>query len=272
MPEKHTIPESWPLKVGVGKASHKGMVRDHNEDSLVSFEFLFGEDATERFFGLYAVADGIGGYESGEVASRLALLVFAENVVRSLLLPGLNGETYRLNREFALQMLTEGVKAANYEVYTQVQAAESGMGTTLAAVLIIDTMAYITNVGDSRVYLLDGGQLRQITNDHSLVASLVAAGEITPEEVYTHPRRNIITRSLGTQLDIEVDLFTEELHASDSLMLCSDGLWEMVRDNEIREVVLEADGAQSACERLVKLANQNGGVDNISVIMVKVSP
>jgi serine/threonine protein phosphatase PrpC len=169
-----------------------------------------------------------------------------------------------------LQILTEGVKIANNQVYTQ--AEQSGMATTLAAVLIIDTMAYIANVGDSRVYLLNRGQLRQITNDHSLVASLVAAGEITPEEAYTHPRRNIITRCLGTQPDIQVDLFTEELHSGDSLLLCSDGLWEMVRNNKIQEAAIEANDAQSACERLVKLANQNGGVDNVSVIMVKVSP
>lgn len=270
MTEKHPILESWTPKVEVGKASHKGIVRDHNEDCLVSFELLFDKDATERFFGLYAVADGIGGYEGGEIASRLALLVFAENVVGSLLLPGLNSETHRLNQEVALQILTEGVKTANNQVYTQ--AEQSGMGTTLAAVLIIDTMAYIANVGDSRVYLLNQGQLRQITNDHSLVASLVAANEVTPEEVYTHPRRNIITRCLGTEPDVEVDLFTEELHPGGSLLLCSDGLWEMVRDNEIQEAVIKADDAQSACERLVKLANQNGGVDNVSVIMVKVSP
>jgi len=270
MPEKHTGLESRPVKVEVGKASHKGMVRDHNEDSLVSLELLFDEDATERFFGLYAIADGIGGYEGGEIASRLALLVFTENVIGSLRLPGLNSETYRLNQEVALQILTEGVKTANNQVYTQ--AKQSGMGTTLAAGLIIDTMAYIANVGDSRVYLLNQGQLRQITNDHSLVASLVATGEITPEEVYTHPRRNIITRCLGMQPDIEVDLFTEELHSGDSLLLCSDGLWEMVRDHEIREAAIKADDVQSACERLVKLANRNGGVDNVSVIMVRVSP
>ena len=270
MPEKPANSKSLPLTVEVGKASHKGMVRNHNEDSLVSFEFLCSENATERFFGFYAVADGVGGYEGGEVASRLALLVFAENVVRALLLPGPNSETYRLNQEVALQILTKAVKAANNQVCTQ--AEQSGRGTTLAAVLTIDTMAYIANVGDSRVYLLNQGQLRQMTNDHSLVASLVAAGEITPEEVYTHPRRNIITRYLGMQPDIEVDLFTEELHPGDSLLLCSDGLWEMVRNNEIQEAAIKADEAQSACERLVKLANQNGGVDNVSVIMVKVSP
>lgn len=269
MPEKQTGLESWSLKVEVGKASQKGMVRSHNEDSLVSFELLFDEDATERFLGLYAVADGIGGYEDGEIASRLALLVFAENVVGSFLLPGLNSKRHRLNQEVALQILTEGVKTANNQVYTQ--AEKSGMGTTLTAVLIINKMAYIANVGDSRVYLLDQGRLRQITNDHSLVASLVAAGEITPEEVYTHPRRNIITRCLGTEPDVEVDFFTEELHPGDSLLLCSDGLWEMVRDNEIQEAAIKRDDAQSACERLVKLANQNGGVDNVSVIMVKVS-
>ena len=271
MPEKHTNPESFQVKIEVGKSTHKGLVRTHNEDSLMSIELSSGEgNLKERFIGLYAVADGLGGYEGGEIASSLALRTLEETIAKSLMSSGLNGKTQRLNQEVASQILTEGVKSANNQVHTE--AGQSGMGTTLAAVLIINKMAYIANVGDSRVYLLDQGQLRQITNDHSLVASLVAAGEITPEEVYTHPQRNIITRSLGTRLDIEVDLFTKELHPSDSLMLCSDGLWEMVRDNEIREVVLEADGAQSACERLVKLANQNGGVDNISVIIVKVSP
>lgn len=260
-----------PVKVEAGKASHKGLVRSLNEDSLLSLELLLGEGSEGMFFGLYSVADGVGGYEGGEIASSLALRVLAKSVISSLLLPESPAEPPASNQEFALQALADGVRAANSEVCAESQARGNGMGTTLAAVLVINSTAYIANVGDSRVYLLQGGQLRQVTTDHSLVATLVAAGEITPEEVYTHPRRNIITRCLGTAEDLEVDLFLEELKPGNSLLLCSDGLWEMVRDTEIRDVMLKGKGPRVACEQLVELANQNGGVDNISVIIVKVT-
>lgn len=245
------------------------MVRSLNEDGLLSMELSSVEKTEGMFFGLYAVADGIGGCEGGEIASNLALRVLVDSIVTFLLLPGLRAEARSLFQEFALQTLTEGVKAANNEVYVQAQAKGTNMGTTLAAVLMIDTTAYIANVGDSRIYLLEGEQLRQVTTDHSLVAALVATGEITPEEIYTHPRRNVITRCLGTQPNIEGDTFTETLKPGSSLLLCSDGLWEMVRDDEIRDVVLGTQNPQSTCEQLIELANQNGGVDNISVIAVK---
>ena len=264
---------SWkPIKVEIGQSTHKGKVRTHNEDSLMSLVLSSGEGGLkETFIGIYAVADGLGGYEGGEIASSLTLRMLAENIVSSPFLPRLKSETNTLSQESALQVLTEGVKAANNEVYAQGQAKDNGMGTTLAAVMIIDTTAYIANVGDSRVYLLGRGQFRQITSDHSLVASLVTAGEITPEEIYTHPRRNIITRYVGMQQDIEVDLFTEELKSGVSVILCSDGLWEMVRDNIIRDVMLNTDNVQTACRQLVEIANRNGGADNISVIAIKVT-
>jgi protein phosphatase len=252
-----------------GKASHKGIVRSLNEDGLLSMELSFVEGTKDMFFGLYAVADGVGGREDGEIASNLALRTLATNTVESLLLPGLRGEL-SLTRELALQGLKDGVKIANSAVYHEGQTKGSNMGTTMAAALVINKSVYIANVGDSRVYLLYGGQLRQVTSDHSLVASLVAAGKISPEEIYTHPQRNIITRCLGTQQDIEVDLFTEESKPATSLILCSDGLWEMMRDDEIKDIVLKADSPQTACERLIELANNNGGVDNISVIVVKI--
>ena len=258
------------VTVRSGKASHKGMVRSRNEDGLLSMELSSVEGTEGMFFGLYAVADGIGGCEGGEIASNLALRVLAESIVKSLLLPRLRPEMHSLNKEFVLQALTEGVDVANNGIYIQAQTKGNNMGTTLAVVLIINATAYIANVGDSRIYLLEGEQLRQVTTDHSLVASLVAAGEITPEEIYTHPRRNIITRCLGMQPEIEVDIFVEELKSADSLLVCSDGLWEMVRDDEIKDVVLRAQNPQAVCEQLIELANQNGGVDNVSMIVAKV--
>jgi serine/threonine protein phosphatase PrpC len=254
-----------------GKASHKGMVRSLNEDSFLSLELSLEEGGESVLFGLYAVADGVGGCEGGEIASSLALKVLAAGIIDSLLLPALQLDSTNLTQESILQRLGEGVKRANSEVYLEGQAEGSDMSTTLAVALVINKTVYVANVGDSRVYLSDEGQLRQMTNDHSFVASLVAVGEITPEEIYTHPYRHIITRCLGTQGDVEVDLFTEELRPGDSLLLCSDGLWEMVKDNKIKEVLLQSSSPQSACEQLIELANENGGVDNISAVIVKVT-
>ena len=254
-----------------GKASHKGMVRSLNEDGLLSIELSSVEGTEDMFLGLYAVADGVGGCERGEIASNLALRVLAASAVKSFLLPILRQETHSLNKESVLRALTEGVEVANNEIYIQAQNKGINMGTTLAAALIVNDTAYIANIGDSRIYLLEGEQLRQVTTDHSLVAALVAAGDISPDEIYTHPRRNIITRCLGAQRNVEVDLFAETLKPGSALLLCSDGLWEMVRDDEIRDVVFKAQTPQDACEQLVELANRNGGVDNISVIVVKVT-
>lgn len=257
-------------KTEVGQASHVGLVRALNEDTLLTLELRLGRSPAGISFGLYAVADGVGGHEAGEIASNLALRMLAESIVKSLLLPRLRPEMHSLFQESTLQILAEGVEAANNEVYSQAQAKGNNMGTTLAAVLIVDTTVYIANVGDSRIYLLEGAQLRQVTTDHSLVASLVAAGEITSKAIYTHPQRNIVTRCLGMRQDIEVDIFVEELKPGDSLLACSDGLWEMVRDDKINEVLLQSSSPQLACEQLVELSNRNGGVDNVSVIVAKV--
>lgn len=272
MPEENTNLDYWQSKIQVGKVTHKGMVRTHNEDTLLSIEPLSSKGILEeKYIGLFAVADGLGGYEGGEIASSLALRVLAENIVKSLFLSELGGKPSVVNDELISKVLTQAVRAANSEIYAQSQVQGNNMSTTLVAALLVNNTAYIANVGDSRIYLLQGEELRQITTDHSLVAALVAAGEITPEEVYAHPRRNVITRCLGIQQSVEADLFTKVLKPGNSLLLCSDGLWEMVRNNEIRDVVLRAQNPQAACEQLVELANQNGGVDNISVIVVKVT-
>lgn len=259
------------FRVDVGQATHQGMVRFLNEDRLLMLQCRLDGASEGTSYGLYVVADGVGGYQAGGIASDLAVRVLAMSLVNSLALTGSKEKLPRLDQQYISKALSEAVKAAHREVYAHGKLKGTDMGTTLAAALTINNTAYIANVGDSRVYLLEEKKLRQITTDHSIVAALLAAGLITAQEIYSHPRRNIITRSLGIQEDVMVDLFKEELKSSTSLLLCSDGLWEMVKDDKIEEILLKVERPQSACEQLLELANQSGGMDNISVIIVKVS-
>jgi len=145
-----------------------------------------------------------------------------------------------------------------------------GMGATVTAALVMDGQAFIANVGDSRTYLLRDGKLQRVTRDHSLVARLVEAGQIEPDEVYDHPSRNLIYRSLGAgHAEVDVDIFDVRMQAGDALLLCSDGLWEMVRDPQLQKIIVETDDVEKTCETLVKAANENGGEDNITAVLVR---
>lgn len=154
--------------------------------------------------------------------------------------------------------------------YGQQHSEARGLGSTLTAALIVGEQAYIANVGDSRTYLLRDGKLQRVTHDHSLVERLVEAGQIDADEVYDHPHRNLIYRSLGAgRAEVEVDLFTETLRSNDALLLCSDGLWEMVRDQQLESILTEVSDPVEACELLIERANENGGEDNITAVLVR---
>ena len=251
------------INADVGLATHTGMVRSINEDSIICTDLPQVYIAVK----ICAVADGLGGYEGGEIASKVALEAFIKSVTDSI--SKLDNDAKKRDSDFITHTLIEAVQAANTEVYVQAQSGNRRMATTLAAVLILDAKAYVVNVGDSRVYSLDGDNLRRITTDHSLVAELVASGTITPDEIYTHPQRNMITRCLGVQSDVQADTFIEDFKPGKLLLICSDGLWEMVRDAQIKEILLRSSSAQAACDSLVEVANKNGGKDNISVIIIK---
>jgi PPM family protein phosphatase len=253
----------------VGKATDKGAVRRQNEDSLLALELGLTGGNEAILAGLFAVADGVGGNEGGEIASSTALRVLSFSTVKALMAPSTKMRKDGITPKAALKILRKSAQMANREVYKRAVAINNDMGTTLAAVLVAGNTACIVNAGDSRVYLFDGKALEPITHDHSLVAELVAAGEITTEEIYNHPQRNIITRCLGVQPDLEMDQFTREIRPGTGLVICSDGLWEMVREGEMGDIIWRAESPQAACDELIAAANRNGGRDNISVIIVK---
>jgi serine/threonine protein phosphatase PrpC len=261
------------IHLSFGFKSDVGMVREIDEDSVMAAVLAGAAESFHFNLAFFAVADGMGGYEKGEVASKLTLQVIAGELLQKLFLPLMQEDVKTVMEDSVKEHLKEAVKVANTRVYQLGKelsgSEESGMGCTLTMAVIVEDMAYIANVGDSRTYLLNAAGLKRITVDHSLVETLVERGEIRPEEVYTHPRRNIITRSIGSA-NVEVDTFVHKLNPGDQLILCCDGLWEMIQDiHEIQDIVNNAGNPQIASNELIKKANDYGGEDNISVIVVK---
>jgi serine/threonine protein phosphatase PrpC len=194
----------------------------------------------------------------------------AEKMATDLLVPELTGGVDAQSFD-AQRWLTDAVQAANLAVYTHRQSAGTNMGTTLVAALVIGNTAHIANVGDSRAYLINDDGIRQITTDHSLVERLIALGQITPDEARIHPQRNVIYRTVGDKEEAEIDLFVQQLNPGDSLLLCSDGLSGKVEDVEIWRLGRRGRSPQEACEQLVQAANDNGGDDNVTVIIIQAS-
>ncbi|HEY7848693.1 MAG TPA: protein phosphatase 2C domain-containing protein [Ktedonobacterales bacterium] len=198
-------------------------------------------------------ADGATGDETEEAGATRHLL---ETVVRQHF-----GDKLRAAVEHSSQAIVD---------YGADHREARGMGATVTAALVMDGQAFIANVGDSRTYLLRDGKLQPVTRDHSLVARLVEAGQIEPEDVYDHPSRNLIYRSLGAgHAEVDVDIFDEQLRAGDVLLLCSDGLWEMIRNPQLQKIISESDDVEQACATLIKVANENGGEDNITAVLVR---
>lgn len=257
------------LAIQVGSDINAGVERrlKPNEDTLlVTHGVIPSSSGAPKPFVLLIVADGMGGQGHGREASQLAVRSLADTLSGSL-----GGKPF--SPENVLSLLREGIQSANLAVYQRNQQQKTRMGTTMTATLLVDTTAYVAHVGDSRFYLYrEPIGLTQITQDHSLVAALVTAGVIQAEDIYTHPNRNLIYRSLGEKPTVEVDTHTVPLATGDVLLLCSDGLWEMVRDQQIAARLTSSlpDPARMA-HALVQSALTGGGVDNISVIVAQVS-
>ena len=253
----------------VGTRSDPGIKRKYkpNEDSLFAAQGILSPPSQPQLFGLFVVADGMGGHANGEDASQLAIQTIA-----NYMLPLLTKNPTMKNEQY-IQLLVEGIQQANLAVHQNNVQQHGDMGTTVTATLLVDTVAYVANVGDSRTYLYRPSEgLKKVTVDHSVVASLVEAGIIKPDDIYTHPKRNQIYRSLGEKAAVEVDSFTVQLQAGDKLLLCSDGLWDMVRDPQIEAVIKSTDTNPSLTgEALIQSALDGGGEDNVSVIVVHVT-
>ena len=267
--EETEAPKAQGFRLIVGQRSDPGMIRELDEDSLLALTLAPTYQAhTGPVLGLFAVADGMGGHEGGEVASKMALQVLAGQLMRDVVLPEIAGEL-ALDEDI-LARLRQATMAANDAVYLARQKRGNDMGTTLTTALIRDDHLFVAHVGDCRAYRWNAQGLEQLTVDHSVVAGMVSRGEAAPEEVYTHPHRSVIYRCIGDRPTVEVDADILPLSLGDRIILCCDGLWEMIRDEGIEDVMLQEPSPQPACDLLVKHANLAGGEDNISIIIVQV--
>lgn len=235
----------------VGVRTDAGRIRELNEDA-----FFIGED-------LYAVADGMGGHDAGEVASFIAVDTLREFSSTA----GAIGEG-----DDPRGPLAEVVRRINGKIYlrSQLDPACAGMGTTLTVALLVRNCVYFVHVGDSRAYLVRGNGITQITDDHSVVGELLRKGGITVEEARYHPQRNVITRALGISPYVEADFHRVPLCQGDILLLCTDGLTNAIRDEEIRNILCSTADPQSAADALVDLAIERGGHDNITALVITV--
>lgn len=240
----------------IGVKTDTGRIRDNNQDAY----YL----PSDKNVPLFIIADGMGGHKAGEIASSLAIDLISENFNKFLDMENVNEENIKEN-------ILKSINKANEKIYKKAMKEEdcSGMGTTVTLAYISNKNLYIGHVGDSRAYAFKDGNLLQITEDHSLVEELIKNGSISKEEAKYHPQRNIITRAVGTSKNIEVDIMALSKKTVEILLLCTDGLTSMLDDDEIKNTLINSENMQLACEDLVKLSNDKGGYDNITVLAIK---
>ena len=256
------------FRLAIGTGLDTGITRKNkpNEDNLLAIQGMHTYNKASHPFGLFIVADGMGGHSKGQEASRMAIQHIRDVVMSTLL------SNAEIDGEHARELLLDGVQHAHLAIYQHNRQHQIDMGTTLTTAMLVDTTIVVANVGDSRTYRYneqDG--LRQVTKDHSLVAQLFERGEISEDDIYIHPQRNEIFRCLGEKASVLTDTFTLSLEAGSTFLLCSDGLWEMVKNARIEEILRDTlPNAVKTSEALIQAALDGGGKDNISAIVVHV--
>ncbi|MGB7604041.1 MAG: Stp1/IreP family PP2C-type Ser/Thr phosphatase [Lutisporaceae bacterium] len=246
-----------------------GLVRKVNEDDFICLrlnDLLEMKNTTADLY-LCIVADGMGGRNAGEVASSMAVHEIVEFIKEQYMSVLIENET---DESKIFELIKDAIVYSNDKIYKKSLLTSEcvGMGTTLSMILVKDNSLYYGHVGDSRIYIIRENEIARITEDHSLVAELVKQGSIKPEEANSHPQKNIITRAVGTEYGIEVDIGKQDIIEGDYILLCTDGLSNLISDKEMLNLVFEASDVDQACEKLINKAKENGGFDNITVVVI----
>jgi len=260
---QNVLYETQQLIAAIGQSV--GKQREHNEDSLVAITATLVGNAASVPFGLYVVADGMGGHQFGEVASNAAIHVVAGQIMRKL-----HSFLFNMPTQQPDEPLQEIMETAFQDAHRLVQREAPGSGTTLTAALVIGQQVTIGHVGDSRAYAVyPAGRIEQLTRDHSLVKRLEELGHLNKEEAANFPHRNVLIRALGQGEALETDVFTVPFPHNGYLMLCSDGLWGVVAEQDILRSISDAPNLHRACQNMVDAANIGGGPDNITVVLAQ---
>lgn len=242
-----------------------GKQREHNEDSVLAITLTLAGKTANVPFGLYMVADGMGGHQFGEVASNAAIRVIAGQIFRKF-----HSYLFAIPTQQPEDSLQEIMENAIKEAHRVVQKDAPGSGTTITAALVVGQQLTIGHVGDSRAYIVHtSGRLEQLTHDHSLVRRLEELGHLNKEEAASFPHRNVLIRALGQGESLDVDVFTIPFPAQGTFMICTDGLWGVVQESDLSKALMDAPNLQRAAQNLVTAANTAGGPDNISVVLVQ---
>jgi len=263
------LPEIEPALISpsfvFGCCQSVGKSREHNEDALFTLTSNLSTDQTYIPIGLYVVADGMGGHQQGEVASGIAVRVLGSQVFSKIFTSLLNPDPAP-PQEAIQEIMQSGVQEAHQAILKYAP----GSGTTLTGVLLLNDQMTIVHVGDSRAYsVAPDGKLTALTRDHSLVMRMIELGHLSTEEAAVHPQRNVLYRALGQGEPFLPDIGTFPIPKSGHLLICSDGLWGVVPETQLAEIILQEADPQTACEKMVTAANQAGGPDNITVILIR---
>lgn len=254
-----------PPQFAVGIAQSVGMQRDHNEDTLYTMQAILADGNSDLPFGIFIVADGMGGHLNGELASGSAARSLGEYLITHFYVPFLAGRNESVG-ESIHELMESGIREAQRSVLRNAP----GGGTTITAALAIGDQVTISHVGDSRAYFIFAdGRIEAITQDHSLVRRLQDLGQIDEKEASTHPQRNVLYRALGQSEPFRPDINTYTMPRSGYLLICSDGLWGSVPDDDMYQIVHTSASPVAACQKLIDAANAAGGPDNISAVIVQ---